>query len=581
MQPPQHSDPPPRAFAWLVAIGFVLVTLPGLIQKYTPNSWLVGDGGFYLNMQKSLTVGATLEQSGTHPASWYSGQRDVNDAFSNISVGRNGEWWPKHGYLMPITSLPFYWVFGVPGTLIFNVLTVTGVLVLGYALARRFAGPGVAAAAASVVGLVGPHGEYAYNFSNDGFYTLFVLGAFLAAFKAARPAGHEQPAVERLWRLSAGFLFGVAIWVKITNALFAPLLAVIILDGAWRAPRVAWRRLLETAAGGAAPLAVYGAMNWYMFGSPVVTSYQRVLIVQGGEFGVASHTALFTTPLKKGLEDLLFTEGRGLLTRYAPITIFWLGLIPMFRRRELRVFAAALLVTAVTFALFFCRFKYYHERFLFPYFGLVTIPGAVLLQSVIEGWRRPLVSRTAGRVFAVAGAVSLVLSSWFISRSRQAEGRLSDRIDTARVYLGEKRCDYFNNMRWSWECDGGLGDDQYIGVNGAQNHPFGPANARGMILAAGHESRQPVTVVFPNMPLGPSLRFRYGLDDRSRGPVKVEVSVRVGEDEVYTTTLTEIGRLFEATIDTPAPGGHADVVVTIATRERDKARFVFEGYSPR
>jgi hypothetical protein len=577
---PPRPGAPPRAFAWLVAIGFVLVTLPGLIQKYTPNAWLVGDGGFYLNMQKSLTERATLEQSGTHPASWYSGHRDINDAFSNISLGRNGEWWPKHGYLMPIASLPFYWVFGVPGTLIFNVLTVTGVLVLGYALARRFAGPGVAAAAASVVGLVGPHGEYAYNYSNDGFYTLFVLGAFLSALEALSPADATDADKERRYRLLAGFLFGVAIWVKITNALFAPLLAVIILDGAWREPRVALRRLLETAVGGAVPLALYGAMNWYMFGSPFVTSYQRVLIVKGGELGVASHTALFTTPLKKGLEDLLFTEGRGLLTRYAPLTVFWLGLIPMVRRRETRVFAGALVVTAVSFALFFCRFKYYHERFLFPYFGLVTIPGAVLLHAVIERWHRPLISRTAGRVFAVAASLALIASSWWISRSREAEGRLSGRIESARVYLDEKRCDYFNNMRWSWECEGSRGDDQYIGVSGAQEHPFGPGNAKGMILAAGHESRKPVKIVFPNTPLGPSLRFRYGLDDKSRGPVKVDLTVRVGDDEVYRTTLTDIGRLLEAQFDTTPYAGRADIVVTIATRDREKARFVFEGYSP-
>jgi hypothetical protein len=135
-------------------------------------------------------------------------------------------------------------------------------------------------------------------------------------------------------------------------------------------------------------------------------------------------------------------------------------------------------------------------------------------------------------------------------------------------------------MRWSWECEGSRGDDQYIGVSGAQEHPFGPGNAKGMILAAGHESRKPVKIVFPNTPLGPSLRFRYGLDDKSRGPVKVDLTVRVGDDEVYRTTLTDIGRLLEAQFDTTPYAGRADVVVTIATRDREKARFVFEGYSP-
>ncbi len=560
----------PGAIASLLFVAFILFVLPGVLSRYEANSWLVGDGGFYLNMQKSLTWHGTLEQSQLHPHSWYDGTREIDDAFSNIARGRNGEWWPKHGYLMPVFTLPLYWAFGVDGTLIANVLSVSLVVVLSFLVARRFASTAAAGVAAFAVGVAGPHAEYAYNFSNDGFYTVWLLGAFASAF-----GGTPRR------RVLAGVLFGLAVWTKITNVLFAPLLALAVLYGPGEQAargREAVRQLVQVAAGAAVILTLYGIANTYMFGRPWITSYQRVLVVRAGELAVASHTDLFNVPFREGLMDVLFTRDHGLLTRYAPATLAWLGFIPLLVRRETRRLGLGAALTLLAVIAFFLRFKYYHERFLFPVFGLLVLPAAVLLDSALT----VLSTRFPSPALQRLGAALCVGGLGAVAVTRDAfrrEDRASDRIESAVVRVGDAPCDYFNNMRWSWECPGRRGDDQLIGVSGAQRHRFKGREARGLILAAGHESKKPIELTFPDFPVGPGLRIRFGLDDASRAPVAVEMAVTIGEREVLRRRVAEPGVLFEAPLE--GESGSQPIRVNLTTTDQARARFVFDIRRPR
>ncbi len=549
------------AWGWLLAAAVALFLMPDVAARYTPNTWLVGDGGFYLNMQKSLTRYGTLDQTRLHPHSWYSGKTPVDDAFSNVSLGRSEQWWPKHSYLMPIAALPFYWLFGVSGTLLFNMCMMVSMVVLGYHLARSVAPPGIAAAAAFASAVGGPFLLYAYNFSNDGFYTVLLMGALLAITR------------DRL--VLAGVLFGLSIWSKITCVLATPAVLGYLL---WR--RVSARDVVMFCAAAAGPVAGYALANWYMFGAPWITSYHRVLVVREGITTVASHTDLFTVNFWTGLKQILFWTHRGLVTGY-PFALFaWLGFIPMLRSRRLRPLALGLAATMLILIGFYAPFKYYMERFLFPYFGLMIIPAAALLAGLSALSERISIPRRARIAAVVALLTAMAGVSLAMTLQKRSRYVMSEHIEDARVYLGDRHCDYFNNMRWSWECVGrDRGDAEFVGVNAAQVHELDGKPVEGYIFVKGHHTRKQRRLVFVSVPMGDTLRIRYGLDDASKPPFKAELIVYIGVAEVWRGKAVTKGTLFEQSINTSdVSGTEQDVTFVVNSRHRRNSRLVLNGW---
>ena len=136
--------------AWLAIIG---------ATRFQPNTFLFRDGAFYAQTNRAIATGLTLRQENYQPASWYDGSlswyRNVDDAWSNLSVGRDGAWYPKHSYVMPILSTPFYLVSGPAGLLIFNLIALGLALFSGYLLAARWVSP-VPAAVATLAVLATP-----------------------------------------------------------------------------------------------------------------------------------------------------------------------------------------------------------------------------------------------------------------------------------------------------------------------------------------------------------------------------------------------------------------------------------------
>ncbi|MFT7623900.1 MAG: hypothetical protein ACI9WU_003086 [Myxococcota bacterium] len=546
-------------WSWILAIALALFIVPKVAAEYTPYTWLVGDGGFYLNIQKSLTRHGTIDQSKVHPHSWYEGSAPIDDAFSNVSLGQAGQWWPKHSYVMPIAALPFYWLFGVPGTLVFNVLMMIGMLVLGYHLAREVAPDGHSAVAAVVCGLAGPFVMYSYNFSNDGFYTVLCLGGLLAAAR-------KRPVL-------AGLLFGLSIWAKVTCVLVGPAYLGVMV---WR--RYDRNGVIRLVAASAIPVLGLALANTWMFGAPWITSYHRVLVVREGALTVASHTDLFTVPFWTGLRLMFSAHRHGLATAWPASLLACLGLLPMLLDRR-RGLALGMLLTSVALFSFYAKFAYYQERFLFPWFVLGIVPGAVLLESAgnrLSSLRVPPGMRLglAAGVIGVIGAVRIVGS---VTQAEQHS--LPGHIEDAEVFLGDRHCDYFNNMRWAWECIGAdRGDLDFVGVNDGQVHTFEGTAVTGMIFVGGHSSRRPRRIVFRNVPLRDALRVKYGLDDQSKEPAGTEVRFRIAGERIWRHKLEEVGILYEKALDTSRwAGSKADVEVVIRTRHRRNSRLVFDG----
>ncbi len=548
----------PGRWSWVLAAALALFIVPRVAAEYTPNTWLVGDGGFYLNIQKSLTRDFSLDQSTLHPRSWYTGAAPVDDAFSNISLGQNGQWWPKHSYLMPIAALPFYWLLGVPGTLVFNILMMLAMIVVGYHLAREIAPDAVAAVAALVCGLTGPFVTYSYNFSNDGFYTVLALGGLLALCR-------RRPVL-------AGVLWGMSIWAKVTCVLLGPMfLAVMVWRGIDRGA------FLRFAGAATVPILGLCLANTVMFGAPWITSYHRVLVVQDGALTTASHTDLFGVPMWVGLRHLFGAHYHGLLTAWPTSLIACLGLLALWRSH--RALSIGIAVTSVVLILFFAKFVYYQERFLFPWFVLGIVPGAALLQwfadrlptlHIPPGWRGAIVVGAFGALALLRVAIDAIGGGGW---------KMVDHLESAKVYLGDRHCDYFNNMRWSWECVGAdLGELDFVGINEAQVHQFDGIRAHGLVFVGGHSSRRPRRIVFEDVPARNVLRVRYGLDDASKRPLKTDVRFRVDGERVWRHRLDTASVLYEKALDTSRWAGRTvDIEVVIRTRHRSNVRLVFDG----
>lgn len=549
-----------KRYGWLLALVFALSLIPQLTRSYVPNTWLGGDGGFYLNIQKSLTRYNSLNQGRLHPHSWYNQRADnVNDAFSNIALGSDGEWWPKHSYLMPIVALPFYWLFGVLGTLLFNLLATVGSIVLCYHVARRFASDNAAITATLLVAFAGPFAAHSYNFSNDNFYTVLILSGLLATL-------HDK-------EKGAGLLLGLAIWAKVTNLLFAPLFLAIMLTRTKSLER--WKHFLLFAA---IPLALFGLANWYMFGAPWISSYQRVLVVENGLISLASHSALFEVPFWLGLEDLLVSRHHGLLTVYP---LFWIGLLglgPLIRGH--RTIGLTLVFVLLGVIAFFAPFEYYQERFLLPWFALVVIPMALFIQQLYAQVQEFTISSKAARAGVAVGVLLLVLSRLAYVWAPLSQDRLSNHLEDARVFLGNVRCDYFNNMRWAWECTQfDEKESEFVGRNANQEHPFNEGVAREYIFAGSHQSGAPRRLVFPAIELDSQLTIRYGLDQKSVAPHNTHLRIHVGGQELYDTIITESGVLLETALDTSVfMGEKRDVVITISNRGNGGARLLVDGW---
>jgi 4-amino-4-deoxy-L-arabinose transferase-like glycosyltransferase len=269
-------------------------------------TFLVGDCIFYRATLISLLEDGDLDLRNNVAPKQYA-------PAANVSLGKNGEWYPKHPVLMPVVAAPFYWLAGDAGLIAFNLLQLTALAACLWYGARRHASEGISFAVVLWFAFGTMLRPAAYNFSPDVFSTLLVCLGFLAVL-SRRP-------------LLAGVLLGLGMWAKLPNVVFLPV-AVLALamqrDG---------RAVLRLGLGTALPLLALLALNHHMFGSPWVTPYDRVLVLQDGEWVIEpSHRTFFGVPFWTGLLSQLLDRKLGLLVACPPILLAPLGLVLLARR---------------------------------------------------------------------------------------------------------------------------------------------------------------------------------------------------------------------------------------------------------
>ena len=435
-----HKEHQKRLCDIVVLVGLGVLIAVHCVRSYEPYTFIFRDGSFYAQTNRSIAKAFTLRQEEFQPKSWYDGSlpwyRNLDAAWSNVSVGANGEWYPKHSYLMPVFSTPFFVLFGQLGLLLFNALCMFIALFSAYLFSSARLSKEASAVATFLLAsspLV-PYLTYAY--SHDCF-TACLVGLFLIS-------------LDRKHFFLSGVLGGLAVVARLTDAFIVVPIAVLTLG---------LRDLKSLSKGFVIPISLYLAANFFMFGSPFSTSYHNILTVQGQKQVLESHASAFDTPFLQGLRRFFSKSQEGELFEMSPLGVVSLvGLFPyaLKRRRE----GIALFLSFALFFVFFAKFRYGGARFFMPYLVLACVPASQVVESIATFVDRMTafyawgVSPFVKKVFWYSILVLFALGvgvSWLLNVSKTPSDMVSD-VEALKVYVDNVPCDYFNMAHEKWEC---------------------------------------------------------------------------------------------------------------------------------
>ncbi len=546
-----------------LALAFFLLPVLYAVSHYRPHTFLERDASFYALMAHGLVRYHTLDARRVQPASWYDGRNpaygDVDQAWSNVSVGRHGRWWPKHSFLMPVAAAPLYAAVGPDGLLLFNVAVAGALLVLLLGILGRVASPAASAGAIALFATSPEYLEHVYFFSHDLFVALLATASVWAMLR-------NKPG-------AAGVAAGMALWARPPVVLaLAPAMVWAIRMADVRGHK-SWARFALALA---APLAAAAACNAWMFGSPLTTAYDRILVVHHGHQGVESVRSAFDLGWRQGVHRLLLDRIHGVVWRM-PVTLLALGAVPLAwfaastRGVRLAVVAAALGLLASMAA--WTPYRYSDVRFLFPAIGF----GLTIVALGLDGFgtalgaagarlramrrRRPTAAVLA--VFAF-GALGFVLVA---PHGRDPHWRLSTHIDAARVWLGDVPCDYLNLHHEAWECSRIEPHAwQWLGVDLDGRCQFGGRDRRA-VWAHPSPDHRPKRISVPGVPGGQRAVVEYGIAPTGRGPACFEVhyaGAKVGE---ACARRPGAWRRLELSLPADQPPGRAELTVVLPAQD--------------
>ena len=518
------SAPAPRPPLSTNVVALLLLALAvaaPIAERYAPHTFLHGDGAFYALTNRALLEG-TLDQQELQPRSWYEGQlgwnRDLDQSWSNVSLGSGGEWYPKHPVLLPLLSTPLYGLAGHTGLLLFNALMTLALLWLAWRFACRWADRWVALGATLLAAALPIFTKSAYAYSNDVLYAGLVLGG-LEAFASRRVT-------------LSGALLGLAIWAKPTNVVFGVPL------GLWLLAQRRWREAARMAGAAAVPVACVLALNAAMFGSPFTTPYDRILVTEGGEQALASVRDAFNQPVLEGMWRVVGADG-GLWEHAHLLLVGLAGALLVLRRAP---WAVALLFTWLAgWLVFYGTYDYRYARFFLPLAGVAVAPLAVLLEGAVGLVSRSLAPAPWARVGAIAAASVVALGLGLGLTRGGGPWRAVDAVTDARVTRTaggrEVPCDYFNPNHERWECARKERESwAYWGAALGDRCRMGDAAGDGWLWL--HVPRQAAKrIAWSDVPPG-DLRIRFGLADRSR---YAGVSLRVLDGDEPLAELVTAG----------------------------------------
>lgn len=539
-------------------------------SKYKPYTWLDGDGRFYLNITKGLVRSGSLDQRGLHPASWYERpmgwNRNLGIAWSNISLGKDGTYYPKHSYVMPALMAPLYLALREPGSLVYNNLAILATVFLMFLLAREVASDRAAGAATLALFAGSLFLPSSYHLLADFTHAGFALAAFLGVLRGR-------------WGL-AGLALGVSIWARPVNIAILPAVGLL---GALRWPGL--RPALRFAVGLAIPLAIFAALNTAMFGAPWITAYQRVLVMKNNQRVLGDHADLYTMPLLEGLLRVFGKPGDGLVRGYPIVGVALLG-VPLLLWKHRRLGAVVLLAMAGS-VLSTAKFEVYHSRYYVLFVALAVLPLACLADLALRtrtAEARPFWSRRRLAIAAAVGVVALTATGVALRwprRPGEARGAtLAERVEELVVKRGETPCDFWNGQHAAYECVGAESRDAGNLTGHVPSEPRtapGFAAARAVWAVPGPRSR-PLEIRLPRTSPGPGgFALTVAATNESTGlPFEIDAQLGSAHESIE---LQKRGQVVRRVLR-PARRAPTDLVLRLVATRGGRARgLVLDGWA--
>lgn len=356
---------PERSWTFVILLYLCLIYLPFIIARSdAPDSFIIGDCYYYRAAVVSLLEDGDLLLENNVPADLLNHQ---------LAIGTEG-FVPKHPIIMPLVSLPFYFLFGTPGLLLFNILDCMILIVLIFKLNCLFHNHLVALITTILYATGTLFLEYTYNYSPDVFSTVLLLAGLYLILR------------ERFY--VGVFLLGLSLFARITNA---PLVGVILLyagfvilrggvasGSAREHSRKKVLLVLTTAVVFLIALVPFFYANYMLFGSPIITGYQRTAVAGAeGQALLVDHMNDFNQPLLKGIYLSLFDPRNGILPTNPVLILAFLGLFQIRRINPLDKVYLILLICLIQFILFAKYDEWYaslvSNRYLMTFIALSSI----------------------------------------------------------------------------------------------------------------------------------------------------------------------------------------------------------------
>ena len=518
------------AFATLILFTFLVW------RQYEPHTYLHGDGAFYANINKSIWNDGTIDQTNYHPHSWLEDDlgwnRDLDQGWSNVSLGRDGRWMPKHSYILPLFSTPFYALFGLTGLLFFQVLMMTTLVVASYAIASQWVSPLAAAIATGIVAAqpVITGDLYAYN--NDAFISALLA---VAAWTFAR---------QRI--IASGLLFGIAVAAKATNTLFVLPFAMWLM---WSGNKA---EILRGTIAFLVPVMMWLASNALFYGGPFTTSYSNILVRADGELTTEGIERQFQEPFGDGMHRILTHERQGIIPQAPLLLLAILGALWMLTDQQQRAFGAVYLAILALFLGLHAKYAYTYGRFFLPVVGLSVLPLGIFLSRTTQLFDQlaPTRNGAANPWFFAIGILTLIgatVVALQVNPRSTADWSAVDAITTAQVTNGQQACDYFNNLHQKFECHRDKPYQQW-GMALGNECVFDDEPQRMLWLHPPSRGRRKITFTIPDSVA--RLRLRYGLSQVSRYS-DITFQVRLGDERITLPSVTEKAKIYVHDVDIP------------------------------
>ncbi len=356
---------PDRSWTYIILFYLCLIYLPFIISRSdSTESFLQGDSYYYRAVIDSVLKDGDLLLANNIPADPLNGQ---------LAIGREG-FVPKHPILMSLISMPFYFLFGTPGLLLFNVLDCMFLMLLIFKLNCLFYSRLIALITTLLYATATLFLDYTYNYSPDVFSTVLLLTALYLILRGRFYLGAVP--------------LGLSVFAKIPNAPLAGVILLyagfVLLKGNLTNDNIKERFRDKVAIAVTTAIIFIIALiplaytNYALLGSPFVTGYQTTAVAGAdGQVLSVDHAGKFNQPLLRGIYLSLFDVRNGVILTNPVLILAFLGVFWIRRIKDQHKILLILLICLIQFLLFAKYDEWYtshfSNRFLMTFIALSSV----------------------------------------------------------------------------------------------------------------------------------------------------------------------------------------------------------------